>query len=101
MQRAREPALADRYAQIVVFTGMMDDVEIPKQTAFVADAMEDVIHEVIDKEQCDPGPPCIRVKLVRRDRVAKLIYIDVCQAEPESPCNARKTDQNIPPRVSF
>src|ERR1043166_4565475 len=101
VQNSAKPALANGDAEVVVLAGMVHDVEIPEEPAFVAYSMEDVIHQVVHKEQCDPGPPRIGRKLVRRHRITDVIDINICKGERESPCDANEPDENISPRVAF
>jgi hypothetical protein len=48
-----------------LFAGVMHDMEIPKEPRFVTHAVEDIVREIIDKEQYNPRPPGVRRKLVR------------------------------------
>src|SRR5690348_16634452 len=73
MRNAAEPTLPARDAQIKVLAGVVDYVEIPKESRFVADAMEPVVNKIVDKKQSYPGPPRVGRKLERRDAVKKQI----------------------------
>src|SRR5436190_11141665 len=95
MQRAAEPALADGDAEVVLLARVVDDVEIPEQPALMADAMKDVIHKVVYKEQRHPSPPRIGGKLVWGDLIAILIYIYISETEHQSPADAQQAQEDV------
>jgi len=81
IKEAGKPALANGDAQVVLFTGMMNNMEIPKQSRFVAHTMKNVVCEIIDQKQDDPGPPGVSRKLVRGQLVTKEVDV-TCNESP-------------------
>src|SRR5262245_32721278 len=57
MGQPAEPALPHGHAQVVMLTGMMNHMKVPEESHLVAEAVEPVIHQVVEQKYQPPGPP--------------------------------------------
>lgn len=100
MQDTREPALTNGDAEIVVLARVVDDVEIPKEPHFVADAMEPVIGEVIDEKEDHPGPPSLRREFIGCEFVRGVIDNRHENAKECSKSDTHEPDKDVRPRIA-
>ncbi len=100
VQDAREPALAHSDAQVVMFARMVDDVKVPKEPHFVADAMEPVICEVVDEKEDRPGPPRLGWKFIGCEFVRGTVNHRDKNAEECPESNTHETDEDVCPRIA-